>query len=346
MKIISHLALSAVLILSLLTGCAVKDPKNPRFVVAKGKGVSVTRGDLTKAEESILSQRGINLDQLPPDHLVRIERQVAEQLALQELLLKNASGVPEKEVQSELDSKFKMAEQRFGGTEGFKAQLAKDNVTESKLRKDLSKQIRIELFLKGLVANTPSPSAQEVEKYYNDNKRLFEHPAAVRASHILVAVPPQASAAEKAARKKVAEAAYARVKKGEDFAKVASEVSEDPGSAKNGGDLGYFSTHQMVPQFEKVAFGTRLNQVSPVFETTFGYHFLKVTGNKPAGTIPFDEAKTKIHDFLKNRARGQKVQEYIKDLLAKAEITYTLPTPPPSSSKATLPQSLGSQPNG
>lgn len=214
MKIISHLALSAVLILSLLTGCAVKDPKNPRFVVAKGKGVSVTRGDLTKAEESILSQRGINLDQLPPDHLVRIERQVAEQLALQELLLKNASGVPEKEVQSELDSKFKMAEQRFGGTEGFKAQLAKDNVTESKLRKDLSKQIRIELFLKGLVANTPSPSAQEVEKYYNDNKRLFEHPAAVRASHILVAVPPQASAAEKAARKKVAEAAYARVKKG------------------------------------------------------------------------------------------------------------------------------------
>lgn len=93
----------------------------------------------------------------------------------------------------------------------------------------------------------------------------------------------------------------ARIKDGADFSKVAEEASEDPGSKKNGGDLGFFKRGQMVKEFEDVAFSGKLNEVSAPVKTQFGWHVLKVEERRPARTQPIDEVRTEILAALKKQ---------------------------------------------
>ncbi|MBO7497155.1 MAG: peptidylprolyl isomerase [Salinivirgaceae bacterium] len=98
----------------------------------------------------------------------------------------------------------------------------------------------------------------------------------VRASHILINCAENASAADTLKAYKRIQSVYQRALKGEDFAKLARENSDDPSASRNGGDLGYFTAFSMIYEFEKVAYATKVSDVSPIFRTRFGYHILKV----------------------------------------------------------------------
>lgn len=103
-----------------------------------------------------------------------------------------------------------------------------------------------------------------------------------RASHIMVKIEENASPADSLAAYRKAVQIRERLLKGEDFAKVAKEVSEDPSAKDNAGDLGFFSAFRMIYAFEDMAYKIKVGQLSPVFRTQFGYHILKVTGERPA----------------------------------------------------------------
>ena len=106
---------------------------------------------------------------------------------------------------------------------------------------------------------------------------------------------------------------------GEDFAKLAKENSED-GSASNGGDLSYFRKGQMVKPFEDAAFGLEKDQISPVVETQFGYHVIKVTDKKAAHTLTYDEVSKDIEKFLINNRKRDEVNKTVEALKKKAKI--------------------------
>ena len=117
---------------------------------------------------------------------------------------------------------------------------------------------------------------QDVEAYYREQPREFEQPRRVRAAHILVRVPPTGgSEAEARARGKL-EAAQERIKGGADFTQLAKEISEDSASAAQGGDLGFVAEGELVPTFERVAFGLKKGEVSQPVRTEFGYHLIKL----------------------------------------------------------------------
>ncbi len=103
-----------------------------------------------------------------------------------------------------------------------------------------------------------------------------------RASHIMVKVEENASPADSLAAYKKAVQIRERLLKGEDFNKVAKEMSEDPSAKDNAGDLGFFSAFRMIYPFEDMAYKTAIGGLSPVFRTQYGYHVLKVTGERPA----------------------------------------------------------------
>lgn len=103
----------------------------------------------------------------------------------------------------------------------------------------------------------------------------------VRASHILVNCKPDASAADSLRAYKRIEDIYNRALKGEDFAKLARTKSDDPSVSRNNGDLGFFTAFSMIYEFEKMAYSTKVGDVSPIFRTRFGYHILKVTDRRP-----------------------------------------------------------------
>jgi peptidyl-prolyl cis-trans isomerase D len=145
----------------------------------------------------------------------------------------------------------------------------------------------------------PQVPEADVEKYYTEHASEFETPRQVRAAHLLVAVAQTGgSEAEDKARAKVADA-LRRVKAGEDFGKVAGEISEDPGSKAKGGELGWVKKGEMVPQFEEALFSLKRGEVSPEpVRTPFGYHAIKVFEIKEESRKPLREVAPQIRERL------------------------------------------------
>ncbi len=140
---------------------------------------------------------------------------------------------------------------------------------------------------------------QEVETYYQEHGSEFEEPRRVHVAHVLVRVPPVGgSEAENRAKAKV-EAVIKRAQAGEDFAKLAKEVSEDTANAAQGGDLGFVGPGDLVPQFEQAAFALKKGEISPApVRTPFGYHAIKVLDTKAGGKASLKEVAAKIKDKL------------------------------------------------
>jgi peptidyl-prolyl cis-trans isomerase D len=121
----------------------------------------------------------------------------------------------------------------------------------------------------------------DIEKFYNEHINRYRESKKVEARHILIKVAEDAADADKTAARAKIDAALARVKGGEDFAKVAAEVSEDS-SAKDGGSLGKFGEGQMVKPFEEAAFALPKGEISAVVQSKFGFHVIKVDEVYPA----------------------------------------------------------------
>lgn len=157
-----------------------------------------------------------------------------------------------------------------------------------------------------------------VRRSYDEQAARFHVPEQVRARHVLVQVGKDASEDEvKTARAKI-DAALARIQKGEDFAVVAKEVSEDPGSKDQGGDLGLFPRGQMVPAFEDVAFGLEPGQTSEVVRSDFGFHVIRTEAHEAAKDQTFDEVSRQLAEELANADRARALARETSDRLVAA----------------------------
>ncbi len=147
----------------------------------------------------------------------------------------------------------------------------------------------------------------ELRTYYDEHQQEYAQPEQVRARHILVETEPQA------------QAAMARLRAGEDFAKVAQELSTDKGSGANGGDLGWFGRGRMVPPFEQAAFGAPLGEVVGPVKSDFGFHLIQVQERRAAVTSPFDEVKQAVKMRLAAERGATQAEERAKTLAAEVK---------------------------
>jgi len=153
----------------------------------------------------------------------------------------------------------------------------------------------------------------ELHKAFEDQKGNFTVPERRHARHILVRLAKGSSAEKrKAARKKI-EAARKRVKSGEDFAKVASQVSEDE-STKDGGDLGFFARGAMVPPFEQAAFSMKAGEISDIIETQFGFHIIQMIEIQPAHAQAFDDVRGQLVKQVRREKAGDEAYNLSLDL--------------------------------
>jgi len=154
---------------------------------------------------------------------------------------------------------------------------------------------------------TVSPA--ELKEYYQMDAEQFAEPKKVKARHILLKLGKTDSPEKVAAIQKRAEELAQKIKKGEDFAKLAEKTSEDTGSAAKGGDLGYFKKGDMVKPFEDTAFALKPGEVSSPVRSTFGFHIIKVEDVKEAYTKMFDEVKGIIEKELKQEGAKKLARE-------------------------------------
>ncbi len=151
-----------------------------------------------------------------------------------------------------------------------------------------------------------------VKKLYTETIKDLKPEEEVRARHILVPTEEEA--------KKAVE----RLEKGEDFAAVAKEMSQDPGSGAQGGDLGFFTKEQMVPEFSETAFKLEAGKVSPPVKSNFGWHIIKVEEKREREIPKLEQVRDQIDLYLTRKAQ----QDMIKALREKAKIEYTATAQP------------------
>jgi peptidyl-prolyl cis-trans isomerase C len=269
------------------------------------------------------------------EQLAELQKDILENLISTELLYQAAQKQGVEVTPAEVDEKFGSLKQRFPKEEEFAKVLAKMNITESDLKAQLGRGMVIEEFVDQQVIQKISVSDEEVKAYYEKNPALFTQPEQVRASHILIKVDKSADETQKAMARKKIEEIEQKLKEGGDFAALAKEFSQCP-SSQNGGDLGFFRRGQMVKSFEDTAFSLNPGQVSPVVETQFGYHIIKVAEKKAQTILPLDEMKDRLTKYLKQEQAQKKVAEYIEGLKTNAKIEKYLEAAPatPASQEA------------
>ena len=153
-------------------------------------------------------------------------------------------------------------------------------------------------------------SDADIKAYYDQNLARYKTDEQRRASHILIAAGKDAPAADKAAAKAKAEKILAQLRKSpNDFAKLAKENSQDPGSAERGGDLDFFGKGMMVKPFEEAAYALKEGEISDVVQSDFGFHIIRLTALKAATTRPLSEVKANITDEIRRQQVGKKYSE-------------------------------------
>ena len=181
---------------------------------------------------------------------------------------------------------------------------------KAEVRRGLSIQRLIE---QRLVPNV-SVSAEEMQAFYDSNQDRMQRPPQFRASHILFGLEEGASATQKEETRKKAESVRGMIQSGQDFGELASRNSDDTGSKDNGGELPWMSSGQTVPNFEAAALALEPGQLSPVVETEFGFHIIKLLEKRSEGLVPFDEARPRIEFFLKQQGLQQSIEEEVERL--------------------------------
>ncbi len=141
---------------------------------------------------------------------------------------------------------------------------------------------------------------KEIETYYQNNQEKFGQPHRIKVRHILIKTDSKDADTIAQARKK-AESIRDQALKGKDFAQLAKEYSEDSGTKARGGDLGYISRGQVVPEFEEATFSLKAGGISPIIQTPYGLHIAKVEEIQEAKIEPLDKVKNQILTSLKNR---------------------------------------------
>ncbi len=317
-----------------VAGChpRISDPHDPNFIVAEEPGVwTITRAQLDHELNGLLKERNTSPAQIGATNMPIVETEVLRRMALEKVLLARAAKRNFPDADKLAQDAFVRIKGRFPSEQEFQNRLKQTGLTEDDLKKSIHDQVVIEELLKADAVHDAEPTDKEVNDFYLGHKNLFQVPLKLRASRVLVVVDEKATAAQKAEKKKIIDAAHARVVKGEDFSKVAGEVSDDRYSAPRGGDIGYFQHGENEPQFDDVAFASKVGQLSPVFETPMGYQFIKVTEIKPAGLLTIDEARQPIAENLQKMKIDQQKEAYAEKLLKESNVKYDIPlTDPPA----------------
>jgi peptidyl-prolyl cis-trans isomerase D len=155
---------------------------------------------------------------------------------------------------------------------------------------------------------------EDVRKYYDEHQNDFGTQEERRAEHILISVSAAAPQSEQDAAKAKAEQLLLQARRDPaKFAELAKKNSQDPGSAANGGDLGFFGHGMMVKPFEEETFALKVGEISGLVKSDFGYHIIKLIAVKPSKVLPFDEAR----EGIANKLRQQKASDMFAEKAEK-----------------------------
>lgn len=270
------------------------------------------------------------------------KEKVVKELIVKSLLDSEIEKRGIKVTEEDIKSEMKSIIDKVGSKDELNKLLKSRGVSNDEFTDDLKTQIRIKKLINSL--SNIKISDAEAKKYYDLNPDKFKHPEQVRASHILISSDllqlirdiksknKDISSADlnakvekiQAEQKIKAENILKEVNANpENFEKIARQKSEDKVSGERGGELGFFSKTDMVPEFSKAAFAMKPNTISKdLVKTSYGYHIIKVTDRIEAGTTPYAKVKEDIKFYLETQEQVKVLKNFTDGLMKTAKITY------------------------
>ena len=301
---------------------AAQEPAKPvpaqlPAVLARVNGEDVTR---TEFEEYVQNLEGRAGGPVPAEQRDQVYRGVLDQIVGYKLLLQESKARKVAIPDADVEARIGEIRKQFPSEDVFMQMLIQRKMTLEQIRNDARQDMAIAKLIETEIAAKAAVKPEQIQDFYAKNPDQFKQDERVRASHILIAFPEKADAAAKAQAKTTADQVLKDVKAGKAFAALAKQHSQDPGSAVNGGDLGFFQKGQMVGPFNDVAFTLAPGAVSDVVETQFGYHIIKVAEKQPSRTVPLEEVRPQVEQYLQNQNREQETEAFVKSLRSKGKV--------------------------
>jgi len=323
MKLKKNLVLAIILVISLvfMAGCSgkadVEVEKTENAVISDdvvaivdGLGISKDKFDksftLIEKNYNDLYGDGIWSTEVEGKTVKQIvKNEILENLITEKLIVeyvKNTGFTPKEE---DVDDSYSKFEDAIKDNEEIKNFYLSNGIDENFIKEEIKAQLYNNEFMR-LISEDVKLSDEELKDMYSS------YPVQVKAAHILVD------------SEDIANEVLDKLKNGGDFSELAKEYSKDPGSAENGGDLGYFPRGVMVAEFENVAFSTPAGEISDIVKSKFGYHIIKVEDIKTINDMVEDGASDAEIEAYKNSIEGNLVKEAygkkIDELKSKANI--------------------------
>lgn len=269
------------------------------IVVAKVNGVEIFQNEVDRTYDSLPMQLKATLTKIEALNYT-IVREVYAQEANKE-----GVSVTQEEKDELMNATGKTKEEII-------EVLEKEGLDWDYFNNEIETSIKIEKYLKERVLDQEI-TEEEMQNFYNENKKLFVVQGEVQAKHILVD------------NEELAKEIIIKLNEGGDFSELAMEYSSCPSKHK-GGDLGFFTRGKMVPEFEEAAFNLGIGEMTqkPV-KTQFGYHIIVVEDRKEGSEKYFAEVKDQIEEHLQNTKKQEILSEMTKELMKAANIEIIVP---------------------
>jgi peptidyl-prolyl cis-trans isomerase C len=292
-------------------------PEKLPDVLARVNGETIT---LKEVNDFITNLEGRAGGPVPAEQRAQVVRGVIDQMVGYKLLLQEAKARNVNVSDAEVEAKIDEVRKQFPSEDLFMQTLISRNLTLDRMRSDARGEIAISRLIEKEIADKIAVKPEQVEDFYSQNPEQFKQPERVRASHILIKFPENADASARTQARTKAQQILKDVKAGKEFAALAKQHSQDPGSAVNGGDLGFFQQGQMVGPFNDAAFSLKPGAISDLVESEYGYHIIKVAEKQPGRTVPLDEVRDKVEQFLQHQNRESQTDAFVKALRAKGKV--------------------------
>jgi peptidyl-prolyl cis-trans isomerase C len=309
--------------------------------VLRVNGDEISDLDVSLAERAVAAQMGGS--QAPKEMVLR---NAVDQLIGRTLVLQAAREAGITVDAKEVAAAMAQQKQQIGGPEAFAKAISQAGLTEEQLTAMERDRLTVQKYVEKDLMAKAGASDQELRAYYDAHPSEFKHPEQVKLRMILMMVKQGADQAQQDAAKSRADLALKRVKAGEEFAKVAQEVSEDPTSKSRGGEIGWVRKGLLLPELESAVWTLKAGETSAVLQSKYGYHIFKVDERRAEGASSFDEVKGSLTAYLRN----QKVDESLRLLVTNRRTTAKIealdpsikaalepPAPPPAAGAKSAP---------
>jgi len=288
------------------------DPDSNKIMV-QTKKFKISTGEVIQAMQTNLGKRVEQLTKMNAERLEGIIRDNAKGIAEKKLLLRTAMDEGITVSQEEIDSVLNVQFSHVGGKERYLEMLARNNVSFEFVKDDTRNSLLIQHYFEDVVADQIEIGEEDIQNEFDKNYS-GDRKATVR--HILLMTQGKSDSEKKNIREKM-EGILARAKAGEDFAELAKQYSEDPGSKDRGGLYVNFEKGDMVKPFEDAAFSVPIGGLSDIVETRYGYHILKIV-DREKNTQTLDELRSEIIDKIREPKKQQVYQAHLEQLKENA----------------------------